>query len=142
MLTLDELRAVIRYEPETGTFHWIKPAGKWGTIPAGSLAGCLRPDGYWTVIVFGKHYLGHRLAFFYMTGRWPDPECDHEDLDKSNNRWSNLREASKSQNKANVPIPCTNTSGIKGVSWHKKARSGERPLSWIKRQSIWAHSTA
>lgn len=43
----------------------------------------------------------HRLAFLYMTRRWPK-EVDHRDLDRSNNQWSNLREAkSHSANLAN-----------------------------------------
>src|ERR1019366_3934979 len=113
------LKEVLRYVPETGLFTWLM---KRGSRAAGSVAGTLRSDGYIQIRLDGDAYLGHRLAWFYQTGSWPTPECDHQDLDKTNNRWTNLREATKSQNKANVNRPISNTSGAKGVCWHKKGR--------------------
>jgi hypothetical protein len=41
------------------------------------------------------------LAFLYMEGRLARGDVDHRDGDPSNNRWSNLREATRSQNIAN-----------------------------------------
>lgn len=54
-----------------------------------------------------------------MTGSWPDGEIDHRDNDQSNNRWNNLREATRHQNNRNKPKTRANTSGYKGVSFHK-----------------------
>lgn len=54
-----------------------------------------------------------------MTGEWPDKRMDHRDLDRSNNRWSNLRLASNTENGANRAKGKNNTSGHKGVSWCK-----------------------
>src|SRR3546814_19429337 len=54
-----------------------------------------------------------------MTGEWPAVQVDHRDLDKANNRWLNLRLATSGQNQANTPKRRRNTSGIKGVYWHK-----------------------
>jgi hypothetical protein len=41
----------------------------------------------------------------------------HEDLDKANNRWVNLRCATRSQNGYNTGLSSRNRSGIKGVHW-------------------------
>lgn len=54
-----------------------------------------------------------------MTGEFPDNEIDHKDLDESNNKWNNLREATSTQNKGNVSLLSSNRSGIRGVSWDK-----------------------
>jgi hypothetical protein len=44
---------------------------------------------------------------------------DHIDRDPSNNHIANLRAADKRLNAINTGLPSNNTSGIKGVSWHK-----------------------
>jgi hypothetical protein len=56
-----------------------------------------------------------------MTGKFPEQEIDHIDGDGTNNRWENLREATRAQNNAN----CRgyNKCGIKGVY--------QRGPSWI-----------
>jgi len=55
-----------------------------------------------------------------MTRKWPAYAVDHRNLDKGDNRWDNLREATRSQNMANTSLPSTNTSGFKGVIWSKR----------------------
>jgi hypothetical protein len=52
-----------------------------------------------------------------MTGDWPTAEIDHANGTRDDNRWSNLRSATRSQNLVNARKPSTNTSGLKGVSW-------------------------
>jgi len=47
-------------------------------------------------------------------------KTDHRDGDGLNNRRSNLRPCSQSQNMANRKKPRTNTSGFKGVSWDQQ----------------------
>jgi hypothetical protein len=56
---------------------------------------------------------------------------DHVNGDKLDNRRSNLRIATHSENSRNRKRPKTNTSGFKGVSWHVKHGKG----AW--RASIW-----
>ena len=45
---------------------------------------------------------------------------DHINRDRLDNRRSNLRKATRSQNMANSKIPLTNTSGYKGVYYRKE----------------------
>lgn len=67
----------------------------------------------------GVSYVAHRIVWAYMTGNAPPHNIDHINGDKSDNRWRNLRAATVSQNRANAKKPSNNTSGFKGVSWHK-----------------------
>jgi hypothetical protein len=54
----------------------------------------------------------------YHNGYLPEL-VDHIDGNKLNNRIENLREASKQENAQNQKIRLTNSSGVKGVSWHR-----------------------
>lgn len=112
MLELDYLKSILQYDPDTGNFIWINHFGR--RIVAGSIAGALN-KGYIEIGINLKKYKAHRLAWFYMTGKWPQRNIDHKDRNKVNNRWNNLREATDSQNHANSKIQKTNTSGFKGV---------------------------
>ena len=55
-----------------------------------------------------------------MMGTWGRPMIDHRDGNPANNRWSNLRLATHSQNNANRRRPRHNTSGFKGVSFDRR----------------------
>lgn len=123
LLTADEARAVLDYNPETGEFRW--KVSKGSTAQAGQLAGSPHAKGYLTIRVNYRLYLAHRLAWLIVTGDWPKSQIDHWDTDKSNNRFSNLRDASNGQNQANIPIRSNNTSGRKGVSWNKGKKKWE-----------------
>ena len=127
ILTQETLKALLHYDPVTGVFTWLSRPGRkaWNTRYAGRVAGFdWRPSGcgttYRSIRIFDWPFLGHRLAWLYMTGEWPVMGVDHIDLNGLNNRWANLREATKAQNGHNTRAPRTNTSGFKGVSLHKQ----------------------
>ncbi|MET4187604.1 hypothetical protein ABIB86_000447 [Bradyrhizobium sp. JR1.7] len=113
-LTHEHLLEVLHYDHVTGIFRWRR---SYRRAVAGNVAGHKNHRGYVMISVGGRLFLAHRLAFFYMTGEWPIGLIDHEDTDKSNNRWVNLRDANSSQNGANSKLACNNSSGFKGVSW-------------------------
>lgn len=112
-ITHSELLRVLDYNPETGRFTWKFTIT--GTAKAGSVAGRMLLAGYRQIRVFGRLYLAHRLAWFYVYGVWPETDLDHRDRDKDNNGISNLREANDSLNGANKGLAANNTSGAKGV---------------------------
>jgi hypothetical protein len=78
------------------------------------------PKGYVQILLRTRLYLAHRLAFLWMTGKWPDEEVDHADGNPANNAWHNLRQASRSQNAMNTRLKGDNTSGYKGVIWERR----------------------
>lgn len=104
MLTLQRLRKLLLYYPNTG--HFIHLEDRKGGARAGDLAGwqnTARGQKRIKISVDGRTYMAHRLAYFYMTSKWPTADIDHRNGDGFDNRWSNLRAATRSQNNANRP---------------------------------------
>lgn len=120
-LTAERLRHVLEYSPNTGEWVWLVTLSSRGQ--KGAKAGCPSIRDGWVIRIDGCLYKSHHLAWLYMTGEWPVDQIDHEDLDRTNNRWLNLREADNSQNGANKPLQCNNTSGFKNVSYRPDCRN-------------------
>ena len=118
-LTAERLRAVLNYDPDTGIFTWRRDTSK---KTRGKHSGFSNDQGYLLIGVDGHKYRIHRLAWFYIHGKWPAHHIDHINGNRADNRLSNLREAEVFQNMANSRRPITNKSGYKGVSWHAGAR--------------------
>lgn len=130
-MELDRLHHLLAYDSENGEF--TRRIGVKG-YAAGTNAGTLhKTSGYVYVGVDRKSYRAHRLAWFYMTGRWP-VEIDHVNGDRSDNRWSNLRECSRAQNNANGKLRSDNSSGAKGVNWVARVGLWRAYVSVEKRQ--------
>jgi len=115
-LTQARLKELLRYDPETGHFTWIKSTSN--RAPVGNRAGAWGADGYLRISVDCSDYLAHRLAFLYVTGKFPSEDADHINRVPGDNRWANLRPASRAQNAANKGLQTNNTSGFRGVTWH------------------------
>ena len=96
VLTQEELKEYLNYDLETGIFTWIKnPNGN------KKLRSTIRQDGYKVIgFKYGK-YLVHRLAWFYVYGKWPENQIDHINGNKSDNRICNLRTVTNRQNSSN-----------------------------------------
>jgi hypothetical protein len=118
--TAEMFRKHFRYEPDTGNLYWIGRTG--GRVVNGMLAGSFNAYGYRTVMVGHRNYPVHRVAWTMMTGTWPDGEIDHRDLNRANNKWDNLRVATRAQNSHNYPKRKDNTTGFKGVVFAKHAK--------------------
>lgn len=111
------LLETLHYDPETGLFTCRIRRGR---IMPGTVVGNIGNHGYIQLAIDSKMYLGQRVAWFYMTGHWPADQVDHVNRKKTDNRWVNLREATKSQNGFNKGPMSRNRSGFKGVSWNAK----------------------
>lgn len=134
-LTAERLREVAVYDPITGEFRWrVKWCRK---VHAGDLTGCLAKTGYLVIRIDGELHLAHRLAWLYMTGRWPAGQVDHRDLKRTNNAWSNLREATHGQNVQNSGVRKNNIHGVKGISLDRRSNRWvarvmvDRKMHWI-----------
>ena len=111
-MDLELVHSLFRYEDG----QLIRLVSKGGYI-AGSIAGALQPDGYYTVRVKRKTYPVHRVIFAMLYGYVPD-QVDHIDGNRGNNRIENLRAATAITNGYNRKNSINNTSGTKGVTWH------------------------
>lgn len=120
MLNQDTLKEIISYDPVTGNFIWIKPVAN--RIKAGDFAGTESGNGYISIKIKSKAYLAHRLAWLYMTGKWPKCQIDHDNHIRQDNRWINLFEATNIENSRNRSLSKKNTSGFNGVSWMKGSK--------------------
>lgn len=118
-LTQERLCQIYEYRPQTGEF--IRLLATNNRVKVGGVCGFVDVDGYRRIRVDGKLYLAHRLAWFYMHGRWPLDEVDHRDGIRDNNRWSNLRSAGRFQNAWNMRSGKPNSTGYRGVSLNRKS---------------------
>jgi hypothetical protein len=121
----DLVRQLLHYDVASGVFAW-KPRPRsmfrneqnfrlWNTRYAGKAAGTINPAGHLRVAVGHIQYHAHRLVWLYMHGEPVPDVIDHIDHNKLNNRFTNLRAATKLQNGANSGKRKNNTTGIKGV---------------------------
>lgn len=119
MLTYEEAQKSLSYNPDTGSLIW---KSAYHVSRVGSEAGSVDKNGYVRVTILGGRYLAHRLAYLLMLGHWPSNrvEIDHKNRNPSDNRWSNIRLATRSQNSANRDIFSSNKSGVKGVYFNKE----------------------
>lgn len=118
-LTQARLKVLLHYDPETGHFTWRVTRNQ---TAIGSRAGSPSGDGYIRIKVDGQLQRAHRLAFLYMTGEFPPNQVDHINRDRTDNRWENLRPATRRENEGNKGLRRDNTSGHRGVSWFKPAK--------------------
>ncbi len=118
-LTIERLRECLSYDSNTGVFTWLLSGAGW--VRPGDVAGW-ESHGYRRIHIDKKYYYAHRIAWFYIHGEWPKEQIDHIDGDRCNNRIVNLRAATNSENAYNKKMTRRNTSGHKGVYFHKAAK--------------------
>jgi hypothetical protein len=131
MLTIEQLKELLEYNPDTGLFTWIKLIGT-SNRKVGGVAGTKR-DGYIRITIKGKIYSAHRLAYLYTTGNFPENQIDHINHIRHDNRWINLRDATNSQNGANKVKHKNNTSGYKGVYWDKRYKKWRAKIQYMEK---------
>lgn len=102
-MTPFELRQLVEYDPETGFLTWKPRDGnaRFNSKLAGKPALAQPSKGYRTGRIKGKNYKAHRAAWAVTHGEWPQGQIDHINGDRSDNRLSNLRAVSQSENGKN-----------------------------------------
>jgi len=119
------------YDSETGIlYHARYKRSRWGINRWTPCSPQKNGEGYLQTTYKSKLVLQHRLAYYLVKGYWPEYEIDHIDHDRANNKWSNLRVATRQQQTQNASISLNNTSGITGVNWDKTRNK------WMVRISI------
>jgi len=140
MLTHDELKSIFSYDPFAGHFLWKHrndvPAW-WNTKYAGKRAGSLDAYGYVVLRINARTFKAHRIAWFYVIGEMPktDVEIDHINGNRLDNSIANLRLANDLQNAANSGVRRDNISGVKGVSWHRRAGKWQAQINECGRRT-------
>ncbi len=109
-LTADRVRELFAYDHATGDLLWR--VGQY----EGQAAGCVTKDGYTQIRFDGRGYYAHRIVWLHQHGELPPKLVDHRDGNKRNNRLSNLRVATVSENAQNRIVAKDNKSGYLGVS--------------------------
>ena len=113
--SIELLAELIDYDPNTGVFIW--KARRHG-VTSGSVAGSLDHTGYRMISIKGVAYRAHRLAWKIMTGSDPVETIDHKNNKRDDNRFENLRPATRSQQRMNVTA--AGVSKYLGVNWDKR----------------------
>lgn len=112
-LTAERLRELLDYDPEAGRMFWRVSQGS--RAVAGTEAGTFhKHSGYVHITIDGRKYRRARLAFLHVTGAWPKRFSDHKNGVRDDDRWDNLRDASRSENLRNVRP--RGRHGVKGVT--------------------------
>ena len=122
-LTVAQVREYLTYDADTGHLTWIKrPSSK---IFVGERAGSLvTTTGYRSIQFLGCSYREHRLIWFLVYGYWADI-VDHIDHKRDNNKLSNLRDVTYSENSRNISSRKDTITGEQGIWWCK------RRLKWV-----------
>jgi hypothetical protein len=116
-LTVEELESLFLYKPETGELYWHNTRVR--RVKAGDLAGIIdkgRNTYYRRVRIKGQTCRAHVIAWALSNRAWPKQDIDHKNGDGLDNRISNLREVSQSQNHMNMRSRKEGSSKFKWVS--------------------------
>lgn len=104
------------YDPTTGELRWKNcPLKQLNGMIAGNFK-----DGYREARFCGRSQRVHRIIWLMQTGQFPPPDrmIDHANGDRADNRWANLRLATRSQNNHNRhQVRSDSKSGIRGVKY-------------------------
>ncbi len=134
----DYLREALEYNPDNGELTWkVRPVhhfidgghsaqhqcNSWNTRYAGTpaIASKDTSKGYFTGSIGGVSTLAHRVIWKWVTGE-DALDVDHIDGNGRNNRISNLRSVSTSDNLKNMKRRADSKSGFAGLQWFHRTK--------------------
>ncbi|TET76524.1 MAG: HNH endonuclease [Candidatus Heimdallarchaeota archaeon] len=109
MITTEKLKNLLTYCPYNGTFFWRE------SRKDSNEAGHIEKKGYRVIIIKGKKYKAHRLAWLYIYGQFPSKQIDHINHNRLDNSIENLRSVTNKENQKNATKRKDNKSGVTGV---------------------------
>jgi hypothetical protein len=120
-LTAARLREILNYNPDTGVFTWrVKPHKNASSVVVGGVAGNVDDQGYIRIYIGRFAHKAHRLAWMYVTGEPASSILDHINGDRTDNRFDNLRLATRSLNNQNRKYQSRSKRTSLGVFLTKK----------------------
>jgi hypothetical protein len=136
MISQKKVKDLFFYSKELGRLFWKK--SPCNAVRAGAEAGTLcKASGYRFIFIAGKRYSSHRIMWLFLKGKFPKGQIDHIDGNKINNKISNLRDVTATENQKNQARYKNNSSGFAGVSWLPLANKWQTYISHNrKRKSL------
>lgn len=117
-LTIERLKQIISYDKDTGILkrYFKKSNGH----DCQQQVTSKNVHGYISIMIDGRRYPAHRLAWFYVRGQMPNSWIDHINGIRDDNRICNLRLATPKENSRNVSGWKNKKHPLKGVYPQKK----------------------
>lgn len=115
--TQEALKELLDYDQTTGIF-------KWKVRYNNRQAGYVTPEGYVCIIIHGRNFKSHRLAWFWMYGEDVQSPftINHINFKTGDNRLINLEKTNDREQNRWQRIGSRNKSGHKGISYHKSSK--------------------
>ena len=133
-ISQEELNSILAYDPLTGILTWKHNRSN---MIKGSVAGSVNSSGYRTITINSKTFRVQRVIWIMLFGYIPEGFfIDHVNGNKIDNRLQNLRLATNSQNQQNRPAPKNNSSGYRGVTWHKQMNKWMARISYKGKRKL------
>ena len=130
-----DLSGLVSYDKDSGIFTWLervkgsftvsdRELKRWNSRYAGKQAGsaahCTNTKKTYIVVRHNKYTVkAHRVAWYIVNGQLPVGEIDHIDGEGQNNKYVNLRDVSREDNRKNIKRYTSNTSGCTGVTFNR-----------------------
>lgn len=138
MISVERLRELFELKDDGTLVRRVMCGGQ----KAGTVAGAKHSQGYVQVGVDGVNTYAHKIVFAMVNGFWPELDIDHIDGNRSNNRPSNLRLATRRENLTNMRNGRPNKTGYRGVCRHINGLFNARMKIGAKVMSLGYYKTS